>query len=110
MAVYICPATVVAAPCAQVWQVLAALPYDAHWTGADVLHADPAGPLQPGQTLALGAHWLGRDWAPVTMHVEGVDEAAGVLELRVEVPLGITNHQRTSLAALGADACRVQFG
>ncbi len=109
MAVYVCPATVVAAPCARIWEVLTNLPAYARWLDAEVHHVEPPGSAQPGQTIMLSSWGLGRRWN-VTMHVDTVDEARGVIDLRVALPLGIVNHEHIICAPISDEACRVQFG
>jgi hypothetical protein len=109
MAVYVCPAAVVEAPCARVWEVLMNLPANAQWFDAEVLRVEPPGPLQPGQVLHLSARGLGRKW-PVTMYIDEVGEARLTVGLRVALPLGIDNHEHISCTPVSESACRVQFG
>jgi hypothetical protein len=109
MAVYICPAAVVAAPCARVWEVLMNLPANAGWLDAEVQSVEPPGSLRPGQTLRLSARGLGRQW-PVTMTIDEVGEARQVIALRVALPLGILNRERISCSPVSETTCRVQFG
>jgi hypothetical protein len=109
MSVYVCPVAVVAAPCARVWEVLKNLPSDAGWVGVEVQHADPPGPLQPGQTLLLSKWALGRRLHS-RMEIDAINEKEGVIELRVMSPLGIVNHEHLTWAPVSEGACRVQFG
>ena len=109
MSVFVCPAAVVAAPCAKVWEVLRNLPADAGWLDVEVQRVDPPGPLQPGQTLWLSSVALGRRWQS-RMEIDAMDEAEGVIELRVMLPLGIVNHEHLTCAPVLDGSCRVQFG
>jgi hypothetical protein len=109
MGIYVCPAAVVAAPCAKVWEVLTNLPADARWIDAEVERVEPPGTLQGGQTIRLSASGLGRQW-PVTMYIDEVDAARLMIAMRVALPLGIVNRERISCAPISTSACRVQFG
>ncbi len=109
MSLYVCPAAVIAAPCATVWDVLKELPSDAGWLGVSVQCAEPPGPLQHGQTIVLSGSGLGRRW-DITLAIDAVDEENGFLDMRVLLPLGMVNHEHMTLAPVLGGECRVTFG
>ncbi len=109
MPLYVCPAAVIAAPCAAVWEVLRNIPSDSGWLGVDVDRADPPGPLQPGQMLLFSGGALGRRWQ-FRMEIDAMDQEQGVIDMRVLFPFGIVNHEHMSLAPILDGSCRVQFG
>ncbi len=80
--------------------------------GVDPQSAVPPGPLQSGQALRL----CGRAYARrlcLRMEIDAVDEAKGVIDMRVMLPLGMINHEHMTLAPVldgGRPACRVQLG
>lgn len=109
MGMVVCPATVIAAPCAKTWEVWRNLPYDAGWLGVDLERVDPPGPLRPGQTLLFSGAALGRR-LHLTIEIDAVSEEEGVIDLRVMLPFGILNHEHMTMAPVSDGACRVQFG
>ena len=88
MSLYVCPAAVIAAPCATVWKVMCSFPVDPGWMDVEVQRLDPAGPLQPGQTLLLSAKAYGRCWRS-RMGIDAMDQNKGVIDIRVYLPFGI---------------------
>ncbi len=109
MSLYVCPAAVIAAPCSTVWEVLRSFPSDSGWLDVEVQRVDPPGPLQPGQTLLLSTRAFARRWLS-TMEIEAMDEASGVIDMRLYLPLGILNQEHMSLAPVQDGACRLQLG
>ncbi len=109
MSLYVCPAAVIAAPCATVWEVLRNIPSDFGWLGVEAERAAPPGPLQPGQTLLFSGAAFGRRWY-LRMEIDAMDEQKGVIDMRVMLPLGMVNHEHISLAPVLDGSCRVQFG
>ncbi len=109
MSLNVCPAAVVAAPCATVWEVMRSFPGDAGWMGVEVQRADPPGPLQPGQVLLLSVRALGRRWY-TRMEIDAMDQEKGGIDMRVYLPLGIVNHEHMTLGPVLDGSCRVQLG
>ncbi len=110
MSLYVCPAAVIAAPCAMVWEVMRNIPTDPGWLGGvQPERVDPPGPLQPGQTLLFSGAAFGRRLY-LTMEIGAMDEQKGVIDMRVLLPFGIVNHEHMSLAPVPDGSCRVQFG
>ncbi len=110
MSLYVCPAAVIAAPCATVWEVLRNIPSDTGWLGGvEAERVVPPGPLQPGQTLLFSGAAFGRRWY-FTMEIDAMNEERGVIDMRVLFPFGIVNHEHMSLAPVPEGSCRVQFG
>ncbi len=110
MPLYVCPAAVIAAPCATVWEVLRNIPSDTGWLGGvEAERVVPPGPLQPGQTLLFSGAAFGRRWY-LRMEIDALDEAKGFIDMRVFLPLGMVNHEHMSLAPVLNGSCRVQFG
>ncbi len=110
MSLYVCPAAVIAAPCATVWEVLRNIASDSGWLGGvQAERVDPPGPLQPGQALLFSGRVFGRRLY-LTMEIDAMDEQKGVIDMRVQLPFSIVNHEHMSLAPVADDSCRVQFG
>ncbi len=109
MSLYVCPAAVIAAPCATVWEVMRSFPRDPGWMGVEVERADPPGSLQPGQALVLSVRALGRRWY-TRMEIDAMDQEKGVIDMRVYLPFGIVNHEHMTLAPVQDGSCRVQLG
>ncbi len=109
MSLYVCPAAVIAAPCATVWEVMRTFPGDPAWMGVEVQRVDPPGPLQPGQALLLSVRALGRRWY-TRMEIDAMDQEKGFIDMRVLLPFGMVNHEHMTLAPVLNGACRVQFG
>ncbi len=109
MSLYVCPAAVIAAPCATVWELLKNIPSDPGWLGVDLPRAQPPGPLQPRQTLLFSGTALGRRWY-FSMEIDAMNQEKGVIDMRVLFPFGIVNHEHMSLAPAPDGKCRVQFG
>jgi len=109
MTVTACPAALVAAPCAEVWALLADPAAYAGWWDARTERIVPPGPAQPGQTVYGHAVALGTRW-PVQTAVEWVDAGRRQIRLRTSLPLGITVTNHITCVPLTDERCRVQFG
>lgn len=109
MTTNVCPAANVAASVEQVWAVMTDLAQFDTWWDAQTEHIEPAGPIQPGQTVYARTRALGR-WWPVSTTVEMVEASRHRLRLRTTLPLGITVHNQIACTALDQGSCRVQFG
>ncbi len=109
MSLYVCPAAVVAAPCATVWGVMRSFPGDPGWMGVEVQRVDPPGALQPGQAILLAAKAYGRRWRS-RMEIDAMDQEKGFIDMRVFLPVGIVNHEHMILAPVQDGSCRVQLG
>ena len=93
--VRICPAAVFTATPDRVWSVLADSIAFASWSGAVLVHAEPAGPVVAGQRIDLRAPALGR-WWPVRVDVhEAVPPSRLVVDVRL--PFGIMNHETVQI-------------
>ncbi len=109
MSLYVCPAAVVTAPCATVWEVLKTFPSDPSWMGVGLQRAEPSGRLQPGQVLLVSTTAFGRHWQS-RIEIEAMDEEKGFIDMRVLLPLRIVNREHMTLAPVLAGKCQVQFG
>ena len=107
MAVTTCPIAAVEAPQAVVWRLLTAPESYLAWADVELLRAEPPGTAVEGQQLFFRTRGLGR-WWPVRMQVGAVDPPGG-LELTVQLPLRIVNHEHITLRPLGPRQTRVAF-
>jgi uncharacterized protein YndB with AHSA1/START domain len=102
-----CPIAVVEASADIVWRLLTTPESYAAWADAELARADPPGAVTEGQRILFRTRGLGR-WWPVTFRVGAVDEPRS-LELTIELPLGIVNHEHVTLLPLGPSQTRVAF-
>jgi hypothetical protein len=107
VAVTTCPIAVVEASEKVVWHLLTTPESYAAWADVELLRAEPPGVVREGQRIFFRTHGFGR-WWPVTFQVGAVD-ARRSLELTIELPLGIVNHEHFTLLPLGASQTRVAF-
>jgi uncharacterized protein YndB with AHSA1/START domain len=109
MGISICPTTVVAAPLESVWELLAEPALYDEWWDAHTERIDPPGRASPGQVLHAKTSGMGRRW-DVSLTVEMVDPEKHQIRFTVRLPLGIVNHQTTTVTAIDSVSCRLQFG
>ena len=104
MSISVCPAAVVQAPPEKVWGLLGEPARLQGWAAARLLRADPPGPVSAGQTILMRARsvgWRRRLLRPldfdISFRILRVDPDRRWLEVDVEFPLGIVNHERITL-------------
>jgi uncharacterized protein YndB with AHSA1/START domain len=107
MAVTVCPIAVVEASEERVWRLLTTPEGYIDWLDAELLRAEPPGAAVDGQRVFLRTRALGR-WWPVTFRVGAVDSPRS-LELTIDLPLGIINHEHITVLPLGERQTRVAF-
>jgi hypothetical protein len=107
MIVTACPAAVVEAPPAVVWDQLSSPEALAGWVDARLVGAEPGGPVRPGQRLRFAASAARLS---VTMDVREVDPAARRLRVLVHLPLGVVNDETITLAEVAPGRTLVRFG
>ena len=107
MSVTTCPIAVVAASADLVWRLLTTPESYAAWADAELVRAEPPGAVAEGQRILFRTRGFGR-WWPVTFRVGAVD-APSSLELTIELPLRIANHEHVTLLPLGPLLTRVAF-
>lgn len=107
MAVTVCPIAIVEAPQELVWHLLTTPEGYKTWVDAELLHAEPPGAAIEGQRIFFRTRALGR-WWPVSFQV-GAVAAPRSLELTVDLPFGITNHEHITVLPLAARQTRVAF-
>jgi len=106
-----CPIATVHASADQVWSLLSAPERYALWWDAETRAIIPAGPAQPGQRIYAEPRALGRPWkVNIVVEVEQVDEAQRSLQLKTQLPLGITVYNHITCTPLDSATCRVAFG
>jgi hypothetical protein len=109
MSVNVCPAAVIQAPLEIAWSMLCDPAGYSEWWDARTTQIVPPGPAQPGQVVNALSRAAGQEW-PVSITVVAIDPDRHQLELTARLPLGITVHNHISVATIGADRCRIQFG
>ena len=107
MAVTVCPIAVVEASQKLVWHLLTTPESYQVWADIELLRAEPPGEVTAGQRIFFGTRALGRSW-PVSFQVGAVD-APRSLELTIELPFGIVNHEHITVLPLGTRKTRVAF-
>jgi hypothetical protein len=106
--VNVCPAAVTGAAPDRVWRVLTTPERFGEWLDATFVSASPPGPVRPGQRVRLSAPSLGRRW-PVTIDIEDVDPSSRWIDLVVQLPFGIVNHERVTLMPTDKGGTLVRF-
>jgi uncharacterized protein YndB with AHSA1/START domain len=102
-----CPTDVIDAPAARVWQLVSDPEALARWTDSKLRHGPShAPPLQPGDRLVLGAGVGGL--FRVQMDVLEADAPAR-LQLDVQLPFGVVNHETIVIKPLSPSSCRATF-
>jgi uncharacterized protein YndB with AHSA1/START domain len=97
-----CPTDIVQASPARVWELLTD-PARLDWVGVRLVEA-PARHLAAGDRLVFGpAPGLRLSWAVLSV------EPPRTLELDIEVPFGIRNHEVVVVSPLAGDSCRLTF-
>ena len=104
-----CPAAVVAAPVETVWDLLSDPALRDEWWDARTVRVVPEGKASPGQVVHLEVSRLGIKLNR-TITIEAVSPEKHQIQFTVGFPLGGVNNQTTTVAAIDADSCRVQFG
>jgi uncharacterized protein YndB with AHSA1/START domain len=98
-----CPTDIIHASPERVWELLTNPARLDDWLGVKVVEA-PAGNLAVGDRLVFGpAPGLRLLWNVLSV------EPLRTLELDINVPFGIRNHEIVVLSHLGTDRCRVTF-
>jgi hypothetical protein len=108
MGVVSCPVTTVRAPLEVVWGLLAEPEAYESWADAELVSADPPGPLHAGQVLEMRTSGFGRSW-PVRFDVVEADAAKHRIALDVHLPLGVVNHEVITCRAVSEDRTWVGF-
>ena len=108
MIVNVCPAAVTPASPERVWNVLTTPERFGDWQDATFVSVSPPGPVGPGQTIQLSARSLGRRW-PVALEVVDMDPDKRWIDLRVQLPFGVENHERVTLAETKEGGTVVRF-
>jgi hypothetical protein len=108
MGLTVCPAAVVAAPVESVWELLSEPALRDEWWDARTRRLVPEGKASPGQMIYLKTLPLGNMFV-TTLRVEMVNPEKHQIQWVLNGP-GIINHQTTTLTAIDATSCRVQYG
>ena len=108
MVVNVCPAAGTSASADRIWTVLSKPERFEEWQGARFVSADPPGGVQPGQVINLSARGFGRSW-PVRIDVRDTDPEHRWIDWIVQLPLGVENHQRTTLTETPEGGTLVRF-
>lgn len=105
----VCPSETIRAPVERVWRLLTAPANYDTWIGGRVERVDPPGAARVGQVVDVSAGAFGLRFK-VRLRIIAVHEGENILEIDGWFPFGITLHERLSLAAVGDELTRVQFG
>ncbi len=108
MIVNVCPAATSKAPPDRIWSVLTDPKRVHEWNDATYVSADPHGTMTAGQVIKLTAPGFGRSW-PVRFDVRGVDPQKRWLDVLVDLPLGVVNHERITLTETPDGGTLVRF-
>ena len=109
MGISVCPATTVAAPAANVWELLAdPARYDLWWD-ARAERIVPEGPATPGQIVYAKTREFGRTWN-LTLTVRAVEPEKRRIQIDALLPFGTINHATITATTIDATSCRLAFG
>lgn len=78
------------------------------WNDATYVKSEPPGPVQAGQVITLQAPAFGRRWL-FTFRVEALDPHRRWVDLLVNLPFGIDNHERVTLTETPDGGTLVRF-
>jgi hypothetical protein len=106
--VNVCPAAVSSAPAERIWRVMTSLERIGEWQDARFVSASPPGPMESGQVLSLAARGFGREW-PVKIEVRDIDPRHRWLDLLVNLPFGVENHENVTLTETKEGGTLVRF-
>jgi uncharacterized protein YndB with AHSA1/START domain len=102
-----CPTDVIDASAARVWQLVSDPEALARWTDSKLRNSPShAPPVQPGDRLVLGAG-VGRLFRVQIDILEA--NAPERLQLDVQLPFGVVNHEILVIKPLSPSSCRVTF-
>ena len=104
-----CPVAVIDAPVERVWSLFNQPTNYDRWWDATTLSIIPQGPAQPGQRVLAYSKAFGARWK-VRLEVEGVDENRRQIDLKTELPLGITVRNHITCNAADEGRSLVSFG
>lgn len=108
MVINVCPAGVSSAPPDRIWSVLTTPERFEEWQDARFVSANPPGPAAPGQVINLSASGFGR-WWPVRIDVRDVDPQKRWIDLIVDLPFGVSNHEHVTLTETREGGTLVRF-
>jgi hypothetical protein len=91
-----------------VWQVISTPARYGEWVDATVVAVLPTGPAAAGQHIELITPFLGRQ-LPISIDVLGVDADHRWIDLRVQLPFGVTNDEHLTLSEWKAGGTLVRF-
>jgi uncharacterized protein YndB with AHSA1/START domain len=106
--VNVCPAAITPASPDRIWEILTIPERFDEWLDAKFVSANPPGPATPGQTIQLSAPSLGRQW-PVKLEVVDMDPDRRWIDLLVNLPFGVENHERVTLTETKEGGTLVRF-
>ena len=108
MVVNVCPAAVTAASPDRIWEVLTKPERFSDWNDAAYVSSEPPGPVRPGQVIHLTAPAFGRKW-PVDISIEKMDPGRRWIDMLVDLPFGIDNHEHITLTETKEGGTLVRF-
>ncbi len=109
MSLSACPVAVAKAPAQTIWDLLSNPAGYTAWTDAIVDRLVPEGAARAGQHV-IGHTALASLKLPVRIEVLAADGSKRTLDLRTQLPLGITVHNHIAVVELQRDTCQVSFG
>ena len=107
MAVIVCPTTVVAAPVARIWPLVADPETYDSWADAELVRASPPGTVREGQVIDMRTRQFGR-WWQVRFDIGPVQPQRSI-EMTVHLPFATLNHEQIVLTAVDPAHTRVTF-
>jgi hypothetical protein len=109
MGLTVCPAAVVAAPVAVVWENLVQWERWSEWADVQAERREPAGPATIGQTITFSGKTFGRTLR-FSFTVEAVNPERYQLGLDALFPLGLHMKPHVACYPIDATTCRVHYG
>ena len=108
LVVNVCPAAVSKAAPDRIWNILVDPERVHDWNDARFVKANPPGLMKPGQVIDLTADGFGRRW-PVRFDVRDVDPQKRWIDIVVDLPLGLVNHEHITLTETPQGGTVVRF-
>ena len=110
MPVSTCPATNVAAPVEDVWELLMhPARYDDEWWDIQIEQVVPEGPATAGQIIKASGGEMGIR-AKVNLAIEAVYPDKHQIRFSVHFPLGIVSYNTITCTPIDEQSCYVQYG
>ena len=108
MIVNVCPAATSKAPPDRFWEIVVDPKAYELWADAQFVSSQPPGPVTAGTVLKMIAPGFGREW-PVRLEITGLDANRRWIDIVVQLPFGIANHEHLTLTEMPDGGTLIRF-